>query len=54
VKGVRDLAIDRLKKPGTVCQEEEGRKKTMVRVIRLAPNHRRPHLGPVKVEEYEV
>jgi len=54
IKGVADLVIDCLKEPGTRRREGEGRKKRMVRVIELSPDHQRYHLGPVKVEEYEV
>jgi len=54
VKGVTNLAIDCLKKPGTMCREGEGRKKIMVRVVELSPDRPRLHLGPAKVEEYEV
>jgi len=53
-KVVTNLAIDCLKKPGTMCREGDGRKKIMVRVIELSLDHSRSHLGPAKVEEYEV
>ena len=53
VKGVTDLAIDCLKEPGMGCWKREGRKIT-VRVIELSLGRSMRHLGPVKVEEYEV
>jgi len=53
VKGVTDLAIDCLKNPGTGSREWEGRK-TTVRVIELSLDYPMRHLGPAKVEEYEV
>jgi len=52
VNGVRDVAIDCLKRPGTGWGK--GRKKATVRVIELSPDHPKPHLGSVKVEEYGV
>jgi len=36
VKGVKDLAIDCLKRPKTGCQKGGGRKKTTLRVIELS------------------
>ena len=55
LKGVRDLAIDCLKKQKTGCKEGEGRKTTL-RVIELIPCFSIPefHLDSVVVEEYEV
>jgi len=53
VKGVTDLAIDCLKKPGAGSREWEGRK-TTVRVIELSLDYPMPHLAPPKVEVYEV
>ena len=52
-KAVTDFVIDCLKQPGTGSREGEGRK-TTVRVIELTPDHPMCHLGPAKVEEYEV
>ena len=49
-----DLAIDCLKKPGTMCRKGEGRKETTLRVIKLKLDNQRLHFGPAKVEEYEV
>jgi len=41
-RGMTDLVVNRLKEPGTRCQEGGGRKKAMVRVIELRPDHPRP------------
>jgi len=54
VKGVTDLAIDCLKKPGTMCREGDGGKNVVVRVVELSPYHPRSRLAPAKVEEYEA
>lgn len=64
MKGVRDWAIECLKKPETECQEGEGRKTTTLRVIKLDPlltelSYGYPELprfvlGSVNVGEYEV
>lgn len=53
--GVRDLAIDCLKKRKTGCKEGEGRKTTL-RIIELSPCISIPasHLDSVVVEEHEV
>jgi len=60
-ESMKDWALDCLKKSRTGC-ELEGKKKRMLRVIELSssiadlgtPYRARSHLGPVKVEEYEV
>ena len=54
MKDVKGWATDCLKKPRTGFQEGEARKTTTLRVIELSQDHPWPHLGPVKVEEYEV
>ena len=56
VKGVKDLAVDSLKKVKAGCWEGEGRKKTIMRVIELDP-YLPPEgyrLDSVKVEVLEV
>jgi len=54
MKAVKDSVMDCLK-PKAGCQEGEGRKKTMLRIIELGSERRSPFfLGSVKVEEYEV
>ena len=55
LKGVRDLAIDCLRKQKNGCKEGEGRKTTL-RVIELIPyfSVSASHLDSVVVEEYEV
>ena len=54
MKAVKDSVIHCLK-PKTGCQEGEGRKKFMVRIIELGSERLSPfYLGSVKVEEYEV
>ena len=54
IKAVKDSVIDCLK-PKAECQEGEGRKKIMLRIIELDSERRSPYyLGSVKVEEYEV
>jgi len=59
MKGVKNVAIDCLKKPEIGCQQGEGRKRTTLRVIELGAY--RPPGGPdldcitvEKVEECEV
>jgi len=65
MRGVKDWAIDCLKRPETGHREREGRKGTTLRVIELSsvPNGfpmygnggpLRFHLGSVKVEVCEV
>lgn len=65
MKGVKDWAIDCLKRPKTGCCKGGGRKETTLRMIELSsvfdqfPRYGeggllRFYLGPVKVEEYEV
>ena len=64
MKGVKDWAIDRLKRPETGCSKGGGRKDTTLRVIELSSvfdqfqgqgdDGLRFYLGPVKVEEHEV
>lgn len=51
VKGLKDWMINCLKSE-TGRQEEEGRKKTTLRVIKLSPD--RPLLSSVEVEVYTV
>ena len=61
VESMKDWALDRLRKRRTGC-EWEGRKKRILKIVELNssttgpgfPHHTRPHLGPVKIEEYEV
>ena len=65
MKGVKDWAIDCLKRPERGRREREGRKGTTLRVIELSstlnrfPTYgdgglQRFHLGSVKAEEFEV
>jgi len=65
MKGVKDWAIDCLKRPGMGHRKGGGRKETTLRVIELSsifdplPRYRDSglpvfHLGSVKVEEYKV
>jgi len=53
VKGMRDSVADCLNKLET-GRQKGGRRKITLRVIELNPDHPRPHLGPVEVEECEV
>ena len=56
VRGMKDFAIDRLKTLKSGRHKGEGRKRTMVRIVRLSAAL--PHSDycpdPVEVEEYEV
>ena len=54
MRSVKDWAIDYLMKPRAGCQEGEGRKTATVRVVELSRERLSPHMGLVKVEEYEV
>ena len=59
VNGLKDWAMDCLRKSRTGCQEGEGRKKTMIKVIELGSYVRADdldtsHLDVLEVEEYEV
>ena len=56
VKGVKDLAIDSLKKAKVEFREGEGWKKIVVRVIELSPYLPLAgyHLDSVKAEQFEV
>ena len=54
VRSVRDSAIDCLNTPEMGRQKGGRRKKITLRVIELNPDHPRPHLGTVEVEECEV
>ena len=47
-RGMKDFAIDCLKTLKSRRHEGEGRKRTVVRMVRVGP------ILPVKVEEYEV
>jgi len=52
---IKDLAMDCLKAQKMECQEEEGRKRTTVRVVKLTPaTPRGSHPGYVNVEECEA
>lgn len=53
---VRDLVIDCLRSPKLGCEEGEGRKRTMVKIVRLSSVRSRPHPDPgfVKVEVLKV
>jgi len=53
VKGVRDSVVDCLNKL-EMGRQKGGRRKITLRVIELSPDHPRPHLGSVEVEECEV
>ena len=63
MKGAKDWAIDSLKVERG-CQEGDGRKRLILRLIELSPGPILPspgdhtllksHLGSVKVEEYEI
>ena len=56
VKGVKDLAIDSLRKVKVECEEGERGEKVIVRVIELSPHvpFGRYHLGSVEAEVFEV
>jgi len=56
MRGVGDLAIDRLRKAKAGCPEREGRKQTTMRIVELQPYlpYTGYHLDSVKVEEFEA
>jgi hypothetical protein len=54
VKCVQDWAIGCLKELKTGCQEGEGWKKTVLRVVELSSGNPGFYLAAAKVEGYEV
>ena len=56
VRGMKDFAIDCLKTLKSGRHEGDGRKRTMVRVVRLSVTLPHPDYGPgsVEIEKYEV
>ena len=56
MRGMKDFAIDRLKTLKSGRHKGEGRKRTMVRIVRLSAALPHPDYcpDPVEVEVYEV